>query len=84
MGTSLKSGVHLTWVKDLSLGEGPILAVRIILLLWTLPEAGFFIDPEPEFSPDKLVHLSRMALLLSTAALPLQPVCQQASRSHME
>lgn len=37
--------------KDLSLGEGPMIAVRIILLLWTLPEAGFFIDPEPEFSP---------------------------------
>lgn len=36
--------------KDLSLGEGPMIAVRIILL-WTLPEAGFFIDPEPEFSP---------------------------------
>ena len=27
-----------------------MIAVRIILL-WTLPEAGFFIDPEPEFSP---------------------------------
>lgn len=68
--------------KDLSSGEGPMIAVRIILP-WTLPEAGFCIDPEPEFSPDKLVHLSRMAALLS-ASLPLQPVCQQASGSHME
>ena len=32
--------------KDLNLGEGPTIAVRIILM-WTLPEAGFFIDPEP-------------------------------------